>query len=201
MTDTSPKGHPGTRSAQHRGCERRGLRPRSRGPPPSPGLPHPPGRCVLTYWRLRGGRTRPLRLGARVLPPSRAAVCPRMRVQAAQPWGRGERGARRAAASPAARCPLPAPAPQRQAGHGCSQSLTHAAAQTPPPPPRGGWGPEAATSGSSRPTGVGPYGLLRGDIPIFLGHPAPKLSWDPSPCVSSPRSSSHRRPQRENPFL
>lgn len=70
------------------------------------------------YWRLEEW-VRPLSLGARVLPLSRAAVCPLIASQ--RPNLGGGEGAGLAPLPP----PLPARAPQRQAGRGCSQSLTH----------------------------------------------------------------------------
>lgn len=86
------------------------------GPQSDPGLQQSP--VPLTYWRLDEW-VRPLSLGARVLPLSRAAVCPLIASQRPN-LGGGER-AGLAPLPP----PLPARAPQRQAGRGCSQSLTH----------------------------------------------------------------------------
>lgn len=88
---------------------RTGVCAQPRRSPPARGLLQAPGRRVLTYWRLCRGRARPLRLCARVLPPSRAAVCPPIRVPAAQPWRRGARGALGAAVSPVARARSAAP--------------------------------------------------------------------------------------------
>lgn len=133
-----------------------GPQPRPRGPAgpqPDPGLPQPPGRRALTYWRILGGLARPsAALRASFRRPagvwlSRRSASRRPDLGAGSARGGGGEG-RGVAALP----------PQRQAGRRLqpkpdSRWRRRRRAQPPPRPlPPAGWG-QRAPAGSGDPRG------------------------------------------------